>query len=134
MNRVSVPSLKRVEQMLRHRNTNASGKPFDEATVEAVWEKADISREHAPLRRDAFGALIWREGYGNTNSKLGWEIDHVQPVEQGGRDELQNLQALQWENNRRKCELIRTLTSGRDEQSDPVKTDKMVVRHPELSI
>jgi hypothetical protein len=88
--------------MFRFPNTNAAGKPFDPATIQAVWNKAALDRKHAPLRTDAFGSLIWREGYGNTGSKLGWVIDHIKPVSQGGGDELENLQALQWENNRRK--------------------------------
>jgi hypothetical protein len=87
--------------MSRHSNTDASGKPFDEATVEAVWIKASISSEHPPLRVDAYGALIWRGGYGNANSRLGWEIGHKNPLANGGRDELENLQPLQWQNNRR---------------------------------
>lgn len=86
--------------MARHSNTNAAGKPFDETTIEAVWGKAPIS-EHPPLRVDAYGALIWRGGYGNTNSRFGWEIGHKNPRANGGMDELENLQPLQWENNRR---------------------------------
>ena len=86
--------------MGRHLNTDASGKPFDETTIEAVWSKAPISSEHPPLRVDAYGALIWRGGYGNTNSKFGWEIGHKNPLSRGGSDELENLQPLQWENNR----------------------------------
>lgn len=88
--------------MFRHRSTTASGEPFDEATIEAVWEKAEVSHQHRPLRLDAFGILIWKEAYGNTSSKLGWEIDHIKPVTEGGGDELENLQPLQWESNRRK--------------------------------
>ncbi len=45
---------------------------------------------------------MWRDAYGNTNSKLGWEIDHLIPVEEGGTDDPDNLQPLQWENHRRK--------------------------------
>jgi len=114
--------------MFRHRNTDCLGKPFDPATVQAVWDRAEMSREHAPLRRDVFGALVWREGYGNTNCKLGWEIDHIQPVEQGGTDRLENLQALQWENNRRKDELIRT------QQNEPVRTMRIVSQPAGVSI
>jgi 5-methylcytosine-specific restriction endonuclease McrA len=90
--------------MFRHYNTDAAGKTFDERIVEAVWSKAEISSEHPPLKVDAYGALIWRGGYGNTNSKFGWEIGHKNPLSHGGSDELENLQALQWENNRRNGE------------------------------
>lgn len=88
--------------MSRHPGPNRSGKPFDETIIEAVWEKARVSAAHRPLRIDAFGSVIWREAYGNINSKLGWEIDHIKPVTEGGGDELENLQPLQWQNNRRK--------------------------------
>jgi hypothetical protein len=81
--------------------TDASGKPFDAATIEAVWNKAAPSREHPPLRVDSFGALMWREGYGNTASKLGWEIVRRHPADAGGGDQLDNLEPLQWENTRR---------------------------------
>jgi hypothetical protein len=87
--------------MARQLNRDVSGKPFDETIVEAVWSKAPISSEHPPLRVDAYGALIWRGGYGNTNSKFGWEIGRKKPMPNGGNDELDNLQPLQWQNNRR---------------------------------
>jgi hypothetical protein len=92
--------------MFRHRNTDASGKPFDEATVEAVWSRAPVSVEHPPMRVDAYGALIWRGGYGNTSSKFGWEIGRRRPLANGGADELENLQPLQWENSRRNDESL----------------------------
>jgi hypothetical protein len=50
---------------------------------------------------DAYGALIWRGGYGNINSKFGWEIGYKRPLPNGAIDELENLQPLQWQNNRR---------------------------------
>jgi hypothetical protein len=74
--------------------------------IEAVWEKARVSAEYRPLRVESFGSLIWKDAYGNTNSKLGWEIDHIKPVTKGGGDNLENLQLLQWENNRRKGESL----------------------------
>ncbi len=118
--------------MLRHRNTDSSGKPFDEATIQAVWEKARVSEEHAPLRKDSVGALIWWEGYGNTNSKLGWEIDHIRPVERGGGDELENLQAMQWENNRRKDELMKIVNGVEAESGRRVRLDR--TNEPKASI
>ena len=87
--------------MFKLSNTDALGKPFDEATIEAVWSRAPISGEHPPMRVDVYGALIWRGGYGNTNSKFGWEIGRRRPLVNGEADELDNLQPVQWENNRR---------------------------------
>jgi hypothetical protein len=86
--------------MSRRPNTDSSGKPFDAAIVEKVWNRAQPSSDHPPMRVDAYGALIWKEGYGNTNSKFGWEIGRRKPLANGAADDLENLQPLQWENNR----------------------------------
>jgi len=91
---------------MQHRpNTDVSGEPFSDAVIEAVWEKARAMGTSAILRVDAWGWTIVRQDYGNVRSRYGWEIDHVIPVSQGGTDDLNNLQPLQWENNRRKDEL-----------------------------
>jgi hypothetical protein len=87
--------------MFRRPNTDASGKPFDGAIIEAVWSRAPASSDHPPLKVDAYGALMWRAAYGNTNSKFGWEIGRRRPLANGRGDELDNLVPLQWENNRR---------------------------------
>jgi hypothetical protein len=86
--------------MLTQLNSGVLNRIFDEATVEAVWNKAAVSSDHPPLRVDPYGALIWRGGYGNTNSRLGWEIGYRTPPSRGGSDDLGNLQPLQWENYR----------------------------------
>jgi 5-methylcytosine-specific restriction endonuclease McrA len=41
------------------------------------------------------------EHYGQQTS-FGWEVDHIRAVANGGSDDLDNLQPLQWENNRKK--------------------------------
>ena len=38
--------------------------------------------------------------YGNRDEdKRGWEIDHINPISNGGGDEIGNLQPIYWENN-----------------------------------
>ena len=87
-------------------NTDRSGRPFHPDTVHRVWEKAEAVPDVAAdvFRRDVCGTWIKREAFGNVASVYGWEIDHICPIAAGGSDELDNLQPLQWENNRAKAD------------------------------
>jgi hypothetical protein len=87
--------------MARQPNTTSSGRPFDQATIDAVWDKAKNDPDYPSFKADACGASIQKTNYGNP-SIFGWEIDHIKPVSNGGTDDLSNLQALHWENNRHK--------------------------------
>ncbi|MBN9164472.1 MAG: HNH endonuclease [Myxococcales bacterium] len=89
---------------MRSHGTTKDGTKFDETTIAWVFLRSDPIDGLDPneWRRDLCGATIRRSEHGNTESKHGWEIDHVQPVAFGGGDELENLQPLQWENNRAK--------------------------------
>ena len=87
--------------MPRNPNTNATGGPFDDQTIERVWEKGTPEPYYAGFRKDVCAASMRRGNYGKTE-RWGWEIDHRMPVSNGGGDDLDNLQPLQWENNRHK--------------------------------
>jgi len=87
--------------MRRKPNRTVSGQDFDEKTIEAVWQKAKEDPGYTVFKKDACGASIKRGDYGTTGTQ-GWEIDHINPVSNGGTDDLGNLQPLHWENNRHK--------------------------------
>lgn len=91
--------------MTRRRSTDRSGNNFTTQSIIAVWNKGWVVTGHDPAvrRKDACGAWIEFSQYGvTTENGTGWEIDHIQPVSQGGGDTLEKLQPLQWENNRHK--------------------------------
>lgn len=85
---------------------------FTEDQKKAVWCKGRIvegfQEEH--VRKDACGALMLYEKYGNRNSSFGWEIDHVYPkskLEQLGVpadliNHIDNLRPMNWRNNESK--------------------------------
>ena len=67
--------------------------------IQEVWEKGQIVENIDAMkwrRKDACGAWINRNLYGDHDSLYGWEIDHIDP---DGSDDINNLQPLQWENN-----------------------------------
>lgn len=74
-----------------------------------VWKKGAIvpNFDKNRWRKDACGAWIDYNEYGNTDSKYGWQVDHIFPdsvledndVSEDDRDNMINLRPLQWKNN-----------------------------------
>lgn len=81
----------------------------DEQTKRTVFNKGKIvpnkdGNHWSPdeWRFDVCGLPIKYSDHGNTNSDTGWEIDHIKPTTKGGENTFENLQPLQWANNRTK--------------------------------
>jgi 5-methylcytosine-specific restriction endonuclease McrA len=91
--------------MGRNRNTKTDGQPFENETIQKVWEKGELisGEDKDKIRKDLCGKKIERLKHGKTASG-GWEIDHKKPVAKEGRDDLSNLQPLFWETNRDKSD------------------------------
>lgn len=87
--------------MVRSVNTDRNGDVWTESTKKAIWEKGESVSDFSKhvWRYDQCGRpMKWTE-HGNRQSEHGWEIDHINPVANGGNDDLSNLQPLHWENN-----------------------------------
>lgn len=77
--------------------------------IDAVWEKGrkDDQYDEAQVRKDACGAWIIKNHYGDRNSIFGWEIDHIFPqsilrdrkVPEDEINAIDNLRPLNWRNN-----------------------------------
>jgi len=94
---------------VRNLNTTSGGRSFSEQQKLAVWNKAKIipGKNSREWRSDTCGAWMSWSKFGETVEKgFGWEIDHILPVSRGGTDDLSNLQALQWQNNRKKADNV----------------------------
>ena len=73
--------------------------------IEIAWSNAHKVRGKNPdvYRKDDYGNLIYKSSYGK-QSEMAWEVDHIHPKSKGGTDSQRNLQAIQWEENRRKSD------------------------------
>ena len=88
---------------------------FSEDDIQGAWNRATVVEgfDENRFRKDACGAWIMRNKYGDTDSLYGWVIDHIIPrallKEKGIVDEKKvsaaiNLRALQHENNTSKSD------------------------------
>ena len=94
--------------MARIHNTTKDGYGWSEETKSAVWQKGQVipGYDSSVWRKDKCGAVMMYSEHGNRNSEYGWEIDHINPVSNGGGDELSNLQPLHWKNNMDKADKL----------------------------
>ena len=74
---------------------------WSEEQIQYVWNRASIVNgfDKSRFRKDACGAWIRWDKYGNQANEMGWEIDHIYPVSLGGTDVEDNIRALQHQNN-----------------------------------
>ena len=80
-----------------------------EEQIQDVWNRATVvdGYDKSRYRKDACGAWIIRNKYGDTDSLYGWQVDHIVPqslLRDKGFSESMinnslNLRALQHENN-----------------------------------
>jgi 5-methylcytosine-specific restriction endonuclease McrA len=89
--------------MGRKHGSDREGRSFSDDRVNEVWERGNKIPGKDPnlYREDAAGNTIYRPSYGQ-DSEMGWEVDHKNPVDKGGSDNLRNLQPLQTSENRQK--------------------------------
>lgn len=85
---------------------------FTKQQIEDTWLKGTIVPNYDPTkyRKDACGAWIARDKYGDTHSPYGWQIDHIYPesklklrrMDQESIDDPRNLRPMHRRNNESK--------------------------------
>lgn len=71
--------------------------------IEKVWYKAKKIRGKDPelYRQDPYRNHMYWYSYGKS-TPMGWDLDHIKPKSKGGKDTVQNFQALNTSVNRSK--------------------------------
>ena len=75
-----------------------------------IWNKGVVDDKYPSerVRKDACGAFMLYEDFGDRNSVFGWEIDHIYPasklklrndISAEQIDDIRNLRPLNWRNN-----------------------------------
>lgn len=74
---------------------------FTETQKIEAWKNAIPVIGYSPemYRKDICGAWMAWNKYGDQDSPLGWEIDHIFPIALGGDENGRNLCAMQHQNN-----------------------------------
>ncbi len=94
--------------MPRNHNTNRNGYAWTQAEISAVWQRGYLLPGYPSneWRQDECGKRMRFGEHGNRDSEYGWEIDHINPVSNGGGDQIDNLQPLNWSNNASKSDSL----------------------------
>jgi len=94
--------------MIRNYSTDEQGKEWSEKMKVVVWTKGRVIPNFSPeeWRWDVCGKVMQYSEYGNRESEHGWEIDHIDPIANGGTDDEYNLQPLNWKNNTHKGDRV----------------------------
>lgn len=66
--------------------------------LDAIFNKA--APFMGDVRIDAKKHYILRSAYGKAKHPLGWEVDHIKSIEDGGTNEFNNLRPLNIHDNR----------------------------------
>ena len=78
---------------------------YTEKELDKIWAKgkSHSGKGDDATCKDAMGNKIRRGSYGSL-TKMGWEVDHINPKAKGGSDDISNLRPLHWEANREKAD------------------------------
>lgn len=69
---------------------------WDKSVKEAVWKKGQINPDYSPnvLRWDIHGRIMMWSKFGRTDSRFGWTIRVIDPHEENGLGNLDNLRPV----------------------------------------
>lgn len=82
---------------------------FNDQLLDEIWRHGQTVKgyDESKIRKDACGAWIIRDRYGDRTSPFGWEVDHIYPESKLRNknvlpeliDNPTNLRPLNWKNN-----------------------------------
>ncbi len=102
--------------------------------LNTIWESALIDKNLDPneYRLDDFGAIIKRTEHGK-QTEYGWSVDHIFPVSKGGDDNIRNLQALHWSNNKLKGDSFPTFNYSTSKNRNSNSMENITAPRPEIT-
>jgi 5-methylcytosine-specific restriction endonuclease McrA len=77
-----------------------------EATKKIFAKAKKVKDKDSKLyRQDPYGKVIYLHSHGKS-TKMGWDVDHIIPLQRGGHDTTRNKQALNVHINRSKQDTL----------------------------